>query len=610
MRSELNDYKITNADGIIKSSNDGKIKYSNENPHYIEENSLSVQDENFNENETFDLDKKVETKNQKTSNDANSSLNSTSATSTTASTASSTASTISSSLGSVIGGVVSSVATAVIVAVAFVSMLTINIALVMAGTNSLVFQLEMIGAQQEDFENKTYYAVLEGDGYSQSQEIFQDSVYITFEDLEPGKEYTITIKNDEKIFVEKSYFTATEDIQRGFVEVSNEENTIYAFVSCRKSKSNEFYTFTATDSSGKILFRNSDVKQEKEYSFDIEKPDTITFTLSIDGKVCCFEQLTIFPEPEYDFENGIWNWNQDYSMASITFSDIYGGEPLTYEAFVQEYETPATCEEAGNIVYTASIYVEQADAIFSDEQIVELEPIGHDYGEPMFEWTQNGNDMPSATATFTCLNDSSHQMVLTAEVSIDSSSAQVLQYVATVIFDGVEYTDIFQGEGEEESEDLEISLNEGQIYISANGYARRESGLSNPTEFVSSADNPYLIQNQEIYGCDNIINVYQTNQNIGTADIYIKLKDITIEAGAWCSLFRIVAMNTLNIHLIIEGNVSFVGGNGQQVFSSQGGNSPTVTIIIDQTSAGGTFNVETPDGLTYAQSGTINVRYV
>ena len=182
---------------------------------------------------------------------------------------------------------------------------------------------------------------------------------------------------------------------------------------------------------------------------------------------------------------------------------------------------------------------------------------------------------------------------------------------ANIVFkiNGVEVNCYGEPITEDEGKDA-INLNEGQIFINANGYARKESGLNNPVEFVSSVDNPYLIEEQEIDGCDNIINVYQIDSNLQTADIYIKLKDVTIEAGSWCSIFRIMAKNTLNIHLIIEGNVTFVGGSGQQIFSSQGSNSPTVNIIIDQTTCGGTFNAEISDGLTYAQSGTINVRYV
>ena len=155
----------------------------------------------------------------------------------------------------------------------------------------------------------------------------------------------------------------------------------------------------------------------------------------------------------------------------------------------------------------------------------------------------------------------------------------------------------------------EISLNDGQLFINASGYARSESGLNNPTPFVSSAVNPYLIENQEIYGCDNIIQVYQTDKNIETADIYIKLSNVTIEAGSWCSLFRIMATNTVNIHLMIEGDVTFRGGSGQQIFSSQSTLDPTVNIIIDESTFGGMFNAELTDGLTQANSGTINVSY-
>ena len=710
MNSELNDYKITNTDGIIKS-NDTGIKFSNDSPHYIEENSLSNQNEHFSENEQFDLDKKDESKDTSTSKDTGSLSNPTSVT-TSAISSSSTA--ISSGLGSIIGGVASSVATAVIVVAAFVSALVINIALVMAGTSSLVFQLEMIGAQKEDFENKTYYAILEGNGYKQSQEIFMDTVYVTFEDLEPGTEYTITIRNDEKIFAQKSYFTASYDDQKGFLEAWYEEDTVYAWVNFRELKQNEFYTFTATDGQGKVLLKNSDVKPEKEYSFNVESSDTITFTLSVNGKVCCFEQLSVELEPStsddpqtegdhqhnyipsgfvwsydqqdqlvavgegicedcedvltipaeisrdgdlviasiayngttytdkrveidltgkenvisenncyfikatnyvlgniesentirynndsehpytikgtaedilncinvynsglsilnvgyrtdyyfefnnlnitasskdyssifsvqtkydvtihimvrgyvsfvtsdayafaventgendvtvtfdityvdsdssfrcyddllecanlyspefedsiifeingvqvdcngepiyeeepeeyesnYDFTQGSWAWSNDNLTAYLSFPDMNGGEPYVVEAFVQEMETPAGCEEVGSIVYTASVYVELADEIFSDEQTVTLEPIGHDYGEPVFTWTQNGNDGPTATATFTCLNDSSHELVLNAEVTIDTSSPQMLQYVATVTYNNVTYTDYY-----------------------------------------------------------------------------------------------------------------------------------------------------------------------
>ena len=162
---------------------------------------------------------------------------------------------------------------------------------------------------------------------------------------------------------------------------------------------------------------------------------------------------------------------------------------------------------------------------------------------------------------------------------------------------------------EERSQALNVSLEEGPLLITPNGYARSQNDLSNPTPFVSSATNPYLIRDQNISGCDNIISVYQDDASIETADIYIKLKDVTLAAQDWASLFRIQATNTVNITLIIEGTVTFTGGSGQQIFSSQGWGGATVNIIIDQTTAGGTFNANISDGLTYAESGTINVSY-
>ena len=153
-----------------------------------------------------------------------------------------------------------------------------------------------------------------------------------------------------------------------------------------------------------------------------------------------------------------------------------------------------------------------------------------------------------------------------------------------------------------------ISIEDGNIFINQTGYARSEYDLdSNPTPFVSSAENPYLIQDQSVDGVDNIIQVYQTDSNLAESNIYIKLSNVSLSAKSWASLFRIYARNTVNIYLLIEGNVTFSGGSGQQIFSSQGSNSPTVNIIIDQTTFGGTFTANVTSGLTYAESGTIEV---
>ena len=711
MKSELNDYKITNSDGIIKYDNEGKIHFDNDDSHYIEENSLSSQDENFSANESLNIEKEDKTVNQKTSNDVSKTTSqaSTASTSTATSTAASSTSAISSSIGSVIGGVVSSVATAVIVVVAFISMLTINVSLVMASTNCLVFQLEMIGAQQEDFENKAYYAILEGEGYSQSQEIFMDSVYITFEDLEPGTEYTITIKNDEKVFVEKSYITATNDIQRGFIEAWNEEENVCAFVSVRELKSDEFYTFTITNGSGKVIFQDSDIEPEKEYSFDIESSDTLTFTLSINGKVCCFQQLQIeLEEDDHDEDHEhnyiprgfVWNYDDesedwvavgegicedcedvltipaqmsrdgDVIVATITYNgttytdkhveiDLTNKENIisddncyylkaysfvlgnldsgTSVSYTNSEDYPyiikGTADQLSNsmIVYNRFVTKGEYYIEFNNLDIVAYENstilnvqtasdvtihivIRGDVslitnGSHCFNVENTGRDS-DITVTFDITFIDSDCSFYCFDELLEATNLYNAQAEANIVFNINDIQVDSRGEPIDDEDGPEISLSEGRIYINAYGYARQENDLSNPVEFVSFETNPYMIQELERHGCDNIINVYQTDSSIQTADIYIKLKNVTIEAGDYCSLFRIMARNTLNIYLIIEGNVTFRGGEDQQIFSSQGSNSPTVNIIIDQTTCGGIFNAEISDGLTYAESGTINVRYV
>ena len=310
-------------------------------------------------------------------------------------------------------------------------------------------------------------------------------------------------------------------------------------------------------------------------------------------------------EAEYDFDNPIWDWNSDYTKATLSFEEIHGAEPIVVEAEINDEYIAPECESAGKTIYYATAMYN--DIEYKSEQELIVEATGHDYGNPEYDWIGN-DDGYTVVATFHCANDSQHTEIIEAEVNKEEEGNHVT-YTATVEFEGKTYTDTYEYDIVSGSS-AQLSLRDGQVFINTRGYSNQESGLSNPTEFVSSSTNPYLIQDEEIDWCDNIINVYQTDENILTADIYIKLKDVTIEAGSWCSLFRIVARNTLNVHLIIEGNVTFVGGQGQQIFSSQGNYSPTVNIIIDQTSLGGTFNAEITSGLTYAQTGTISVNYV
>ena len=672
MDKELNNYHIKNPDGADKTvRNNGKQSYLNDNPHFIKEDSLKGQSEwdNSVSEGYFGFEKEqVENADISTKNDGISSSSVSSSAVSSGASSAAVSSAIGGSVGALAGTVAASVMAAVVVVAVFVSTLTINLSLLMASMTSLTFQVEMSGAQEEDFV-KPIIAVLTGDdGVYLEQEIKQDSLFLTFDDLEAGKEYLITVKNEEKVFYSKSYFTATEEVEKGFVETYIEGDEVFAVVSQVNLSSGEYYTLTVKDDKGNTVFVKDDAKQFAEYGFKIPDAKKLLISFAVNGKVYSVSELEIEKDvdppftPEYDFSNPVWTWDSDFGAATASFTEIHGGEPLTLNATVMSNTTEATCEKDGFTSYTATVNYEGIPYYDYKEEIIPA--LGHEYGEPEFTWVQNATGGYTATATFVCLHDSGHTFDLPAIVTSETTEPTCegigfISYTATVTDEDKTYTDFkqeiipaleheygdlisenYNGNGlaahyecsvchklfdenkvetteeelviTEESADGYISLNDGNICIDPNGYARsanNDGSLINPTPFVSSATNPYLIKDQEISWCDNIIQVYQNNSNLATADIYIKLSNVRLEAGSWCSLFMIKATQTVNIHLIIEGEVTFVGGSGQQVFSSQGSGAPTVHIIIDQTSFGGHFNVQVSDGLTHADSGSIDVTY-
>ena len=110
-------------------------------------------------------------------------------------------------------------------------------------------------------------------------------------------------------------------------------------------------------------------------------------------------------------------------------------------------EVPATCETAGT---SAHWKCEVCGKLFSDaegqtETTLEkltIPATGHVYGAPVWKW----NDDFTASATFTCANDTSHVEKVDATVTseVTEGSCEVggtRTYTAKVTFEGKEYTD-------------------------------------------------------------------------------------------------------------------------------------------------------------------------
>ena len=258
-------------------------------------------------------------------------------------------------------------------------------------------------------------------------------------------------------------------------------------------------------------------------------------------------------EPEYDYANPVWTWDEEeYAWATVSIPEINGGEPIVVYADISTAQTLASCEDNVVIIYSASAVYDEHK--FVDELRVEQPDtaLGHSYGEPEFEWTESG-DGYTATATFVCERDGSHVEILNAQVYKETGG-----YSATVEFEEHIYEDFMPIES---SGEAVLSLNEGWIIIDPTGYARSgnaDSGtLYDEQAFESSENFPYLITGSS-YSNDSL-DVW--NFSGKKAVVYMTLDNVFIESGMWATAFRIIATNDMDIYINVLGSASITAGN-------------------------------------------------
>ena len=371
MREDVNNYGINNPDGLEEySCQDARSqKYDNDNPKYVKENSLSGQNENTRVSENFRVSRTNDDDDDKKAVD----LELQSGASSSSAMASASAS-VGGSLGALAGVVAASVVAAVVVVAVFLSTLSINLSLVMAEMNSLVLEVQMTGAQEEDFETPIY-AILTGENdVYQEKTIEPDRLTITFDDLQPGTRYHVEVKNAEKIFFESYYFTSTEPSAKGEIVSHIEGTDVFVTVQNASLKSTEHYTLVAKDAQGNIVYQIDGVEAFTEYHFNVDPPKNLYFYLMVNGKTYAVDSIVL---PEYDFDNGVWTWENNNLSATVTFADKKGGEDLVLTAMVTRKTTDPTCEKDGSIVYTAKATYEGKS--FTQKQTTVLESLGHNY---------------------------------------------------------------------------------------------------------------------------------------------------------------------------------------------------------------------------------------
>ena len=219
---------------------------------------------------------------------------------------------------------------------------------------------------------------------------------------------------------------------------------------------------------------------------------TYTAKVTFGGKEYTDTKTEVIPATGHAYGEPVWKWTDDFK-ATATFTcanDATHVENVTAEV-TSAVTTPAACETTGVRTYTAKVTFEDKEytssktetipaaghtltavaevpatcetagtsahwkcsvcgKLFSDaegktETTLEkltIPATGHAYGAPVWKW----NDDFTASATFTCANDTSHVEKVDATVTseVTEGSCEVggtRTYTAKVTFEGKEYTD-------------------------------------------------------------------------------------------------------------------------------------------------------------------------
>ena len=202
--------------------------------------------------------------------------------------------------------------------------------------------------------------------------------------------------------------------------------------------------------------------------------------------------VTITVEEHHNYGEPTWSWNNDFTASAVfTCTDDDGHTQTVPATVTDEVTTEPTCDKEGLRTYTAKVTFEDKEytssktetipaaghtltavakvpatcetagtsahwkcevcgKLFSDaegqtETTLEkltIPATGHAYGAPVWKW----NDDFTASATFTCANDTSHVEKVDATVTseVTEGSCEVggtRTYTAKVTFEGKEYTD-------------------------------------------------------------------------------------------------------------------------------------------------------------------------
>ena len=203
-------------------------------------------------------------------------------------------------------------------------------------------------------------------------------------------------------------------------------------------------TFTCGNDTSHVKTVNATVTNEvtTEATCETDGVRTYTAKVTFEGEEYTDTKTEVIPATGHAYGEPVWKWNDDFkATATFTCGNDTSHVETVNAAVTNEVTTAATCEADGVRTYTAKVTFEGKE--YTDTKTEVIPATGHAYGAPV--WKRN--DDFTATATFTCGNDTSHvktvNATVTNEVTTEATceSTGVRTYTAKVTFDGKDYTD-------------------------------------------------------------------------------------------------------------------------------------------------------------------------
>ncbi|MDE6660985.1 MAG: hypothetical protein K2J93_04135, partial [Anaeroplasmataceae bacterium] len=195
-------------------------------------------------------------------------------------------------------------------------------------------------------------------------------------------------------------------------------------------------------------------KKEHTIEEDLEKVATCEEEGLTRGKHCttCHEiieeQTLIDPlGHNFNFNQAVWEWEEFHSAKLVVACTNNKEHKNTYPAEITSTTIPATCTDAGKIVYTANVLIDQKE--YKDKKEELLLPLEHDFDLENITWVWNEDS--GAYAQISCKHDDLHILTCDAALQVNETPSTCTAggkriTTAVVTIQGQQYKDVKEEE--------------------------------------------------------------------------------------------------------------------------------------------------------------------